>query len=85
MKVVPASDTAHITLTVLFCCFVFCCPRHIHILQRRTASSYMIWMNAEGRAQAKARFPDAKVTEVARYCGETWHSMSAEDKVRVKT
>jgi hypothetical protein len=42
----------------------------------------MIWMNAEGRAQAKARFPDAKVTEVARYCGETWHAMSAEDKVR---
>ena len=40
----------------------------------------MIWMNAEGRAQAKERHPEAKVTEVAKYCGEMWHSMSARDK-----
>jgi hypothetical protein len=41
----------------------------------------MIWMNAEGRAQAKERYPEAKVTEVAKYCGETWHNMSTKDKV----
>ena len=37
-------------------------------------------MNAVGRAQAKSRFPDAKVTQVARYCGETWHSMTPQEK-----
>lgn len=48
--------------------------------KHRTASSYMIWMNAEGRNQAKERHPEAKVTEVARLCGQTWHAMEATDK-----
>jgi hypothetical protein len=59
----------------------YCCPLPLSPSQRRTASSYMIWMNAEGRAQAKERYPEAKVTEVAKYCGETWHNMSSKDKV----
>ena len=38
-------------------------------------------MNAEGRAEVKERYPDAKVTDIAKYCGQTWHQMTAQEKV----
>jgi hypothetical protein len=44
--------------------------------KRRTQSAYMLWMNQEGRQNAKKRYPDMKVTAVASLCGEIWRGMS---------
>jgi hypothetical protein len=48
--------------------------------KRRTQSAYMLWMNQEGRQNAKKRYPDMKVTAVASLCGEIWRGMSAAMK-----
>lgn len=44
--------------------------------KRRTQSAYMLWMNQEGRQNAKKRYPEMKVTAVASLCGEIWRGMS---------
>eukprot|EP00591_Stephanopyxis_turris_P007757 CAMPEP_0195520798 /NCGR_PEP_ID=MMETSP0794_2-20130614/17549_1 /TAXON_ID=515487 /ORGANISM="Stephanopyxis turris, Strain CCMP 815" /LENGTH=159 /DNA_ID=CAMNT_0040650221 /DNA_START=70 /DNA_END=549 /DNA_ORIENTATION=+ len=48
--------------------------------KRRTQSAYMLWMNQEGRQNAKKRYPEMKVTAVASLCGEIWRGMSAAMK-----
>lgn len=40
----------------------------------------MLWMNQEGRQNAKKRYPEMKVTAVASLCGEIWRGMSASMK-----
>ena len=51
--------------------------------KRRTASCYMIWVDAEGRAAGKqALGPKAKVTRVASWCGQRWRDMSEEDRAK---
>ena len=47
---------------------------------KRATTAFMVWMNSEGRAAAKAENPDLKVTEVGKRCGELWKAMDADAK-----
>ena len=47
---------------------------------KRGLSAYMIWMNGEGRAKAKASNPDAGLGEVGKMCGAMWKEMDADAK-----
>ena len=40
----------------------------------------MIWMNAEGRDQARAHRSGIVLYEIVKFCAETWKSMNPEDK-----
>eukprot|EP01062_Namystynia_karyoxenos_P077869 TRINITY_DN7935_c0_g1_i2.p1 TRINITY_DN7935_c0_g1~~TRINITY_DN7935_c0_g1_i2.p1 ORF type:complete len:248 (+),score=139.01 TRINITY_DN7935_c0_g1_i2:71-745(+) len=47
---------------------------------KRPQSAYFLWMNAEGRAQAKAQNPAASLGEVGKIAGELWKGKTAEEK-----
>ena len=49
---------------------------------KRPMSAYFLWMNSEGREMVKKQNPDAKVTEVAKKCGEEWKTI--DNKIRTK-
>lgn len=47
---------------------------------KRSPGAYMLWLNAVGRAEARARFPDLKPTEMVSCAARFWREMSAENK-----
>ncbi|ELP91313.1 hypothetical protein EIN_153200 [Entamoeba invadens IP1] len=46
---------------------------------KKPQTAYMLYLN-EHRAEIKEKFPDMKVTEVAKKAGENWKAMGEEDK-----
>jgi structure-specific recognition protein 1 len=48
---------------------------------KKAQSAYMIWMNTQGRNQAKAENPDLKsIGDIGKQCGLMWKEMGAETK-----
>lgn len=50
--------------------------------RKRPPSSYMLWMNEQGREYTKSQYPDLKATEIVSFCGRFWREMPAEEKRR---
>lgn len=50
----------------------------------RSLSSYMLWLQKEGRAAVKAEFPKATFGETGKRCGEMWRALSSEVKNKYK-
>ena len=46
----------------------------------RKITSYMLWINSEGRAKVKEDNPELKATEVTSECGKIWKAMSDKKK-----
>lgn len=45
---------------------------------KRPLSSYMLWLQKEGRAAVKEQFPDATFGETGKQCGIMWKALSSE-------
>jgi hypothetical protein len=50
--------------------------------RKRPPSSYMLWMNEQGREYTKSQYPDLKATEIVSFCGRFWREMPPEEKRR---
>jgi len=46
----------------------------------RKTTSYMLWINSEGREQVKSENPELKATEVTSQCGKIWKAMTDKKK-----
>ena len=47
---------------------------------RRTLSSYMIWLQKEGREQIKTTNPTATFGEIGKLAGQAWRDLDKETK-----
>jgi len=47
---------------------------------KRGQTAFMLWMNGEGRDQARETNPSATIGEIGKACGEVWRNMDAETK-----
>jgi HMG (high mobility group) box len=47
---------------------------------RRTLSSYMIWLQKEGREQIKTANPTATFGEIGKLAGQAWRDLDQETK-----
>jgi len=47
---------------------------------KRPMSAYFLWMNEEGRANAKKELPGAGVADISKNCGEQWRSIDEATK-----
>jgi hypothetical protein len=52
------------------------------VRRKRPPSSYMLWMNEQGREYTKSQYPDLKATEIVSFCGRFWREMPADEKRR---
>ena len=46
----------------------------------RKVTSYMLWINTEGRKEVKDKNPELKATEVTSQCGKIWGTMTDKKK-----
>ena len=44
-------------------------------------TAFMLWMNTEGRASAKAAYPGLQMVAIASVCGIMWNTMPSEEKL----
>ena len=47
---------------------------------KRPMSAYFLWMNEEGRANAKKELPGAGVAEISKNCGVQWKNVDEATK-----
>ena len=49
---------------------------------KRPLSSYMLWLQKEGRAAVKAKYPQATFGETGKQCGVMWRALSEETRTK---
>lgn len=47
---------------------------------KRPLSSYMLWLQKEGRAAVKKMYPEATFGETGKHCGVMWRGLSPETR-----